>query len=164
MKSRIVKVSLWYDDDFTASSKNTKFLFLYLLTCPFIEMTGIFKFPRHHILLETGLTEDELNKSIIELEAIKKAFLYKNWIYVPNTEKHNKYSLGSKTGKGFQIEMKNIPKDIFTYFNKRYPYHTPMIDSEDRRQKTEDRIYKTEIRNQSDRIFDALSEKGDNND
>ena len=137
MKSRIVKTSLWYSDDFTGISKNAKFLFLYLITCPFIELTGIFKFPKRHILLETTLSEKELIDAVKELEAIKKVFVFSSWVYVVGTEKHNKYSLGSKTGAGFKKEMDEIPKSVLNYFFKRYPYDTPMILLENRRQNTE---------------------------
>jgi hypothetical protein len=139
-----VKISLWYEDDFSNLSKDGKLLFLYLLTCPFIDLTGIFKFPKKHILLETGLTEEELKSALIELEKIKKAFLYKDWIYIPKTEKHNKFSVGPKTGKGFNREMSEIPKDIFKYFNNKYSYHTPMIHTENIKHKTEDINNKTE--------------------
>ena len=136
MKSRIVKISLWYEDNFANLSKDGKLLFLYLITCPFIELTGIFKFPRQHVLLETGLNETELKKALVDLEKIKKAFLYKEWIYIPKTEKHNNFSSGHWTGKGFKREMSEIPKEIYKYFINLYPYYTPTIPL--RRQKTED--------------------------
>ena len=127
MKSRIVKISLWYEDDFANLSKDGKLLFLYLITCPFIELTGIFRFPRQHVLLETGLNDNELKKALIDLEKIKKAFLFKEWIYIPKTEKHNSFSLGHWTGKGFKRELSEIPKDIYNQFNNLYPYYIPTI-------------------------------------
>jgi len=144
MKSRIVKISLWYEDDFTELSRDAKFLFLYLLTCPFIELTGIFRFPKRHVMLEAGFNDNELQSGLDELEKINKAFVYKGWIYIPKTDKHNKYSVGTKTKIGFYRELADIPKNILEYFNKRYPYDTPMILPEDRRHKTEDRSSKAE--------------------
>ena len=156
MKSRIIKVSLWYEDNFANLSKDGKLLFLYLLTCPFIELTGIFKFPRQHVILETGLIETDLQKALIDLEKIKKAFLYKEWIYIPKTEKHNNFSAGHWTGKGFERELDEVPKDIFKHFNTLYPYDTPITPL--RNKKTENISKKEEIRNQEkeEKVFDIL--------
>ena len=144
MKSRIVKTSLWYDNDFSNLSKDGKLLFLYLLTCPFIDLTGIFEFSRSHTLLETGLSESELKSALSELEKTKKVFLYKEWVYVPKTDKHCKYSLGRFTGMGFEREMSEIPKDILEYFNNRYPYYKTPVRSLSDHKKIENINNKTE--------------------
>ena len=160
MKSRIVKTNIWLDDEMLDLPTLSRYFFQYLLTCPYIELTGIFKLPHRHALTETGLTESEFSEAAAKLQKIKKAFFYKEWVYIVKTDLHNKYSVSKKTVVAFDKELQNIPKDISDHFLKHYPYVYPIdtlsIPLEDRRQKTEDRNNKEEDIKQNQHVKDFL--------
>jgi len=134
MESRIVKTKFWQDDKVQKLSFTARYLFLYLITSPYARLTNYYELNDNYIKLETGMSEEQITKSKLELEKFGLAYFYEGWVFVPNMDKHNRYSVGKLTGKGYQKELNNIPKFILDYFNNKkdtsikgvsYLYDTP---------------------------------------
>jgi hypothetical protein len=102
----------------------------------------------NYLKLETGMSDDQIKKSKEELEKFELAYFYEGWVFVPNMDKHNRFSVGKLTGKGYQKELENIPKFILDYFNNKkdtsiigvsYEYDTPRNKKKEIRNNNKDR-------------------------
>ena len=109
METRIVKTKYWQDPLVQSLPKDARLLFVYLITCPYIGKTGYFEVNSSYILIETGLNQKELEESKKLLTKVKRAFFFKNWVYIPHALKHNRYDKGLKTSVGYQKELESLP-------------------------------------------------------
>jgi hypothetical protein len=112
MNARIVKTAFYSDPTVENLSKDSKWLFMYFLTCPYIGLTGAFQVTESRIAYETGMTRQELTAAKEELLKFNRIACYESWIVVFNTEKHNRYSEGKKTGVAYQNEFENLPPKV----------------------------------------------------
>jgi len=118
MDTRVIKTKFWQDEKIQSLACNSVYLFIYLLTCPYINKTGIFELSANYILLETKLSLEEFGKAKKELSDNKKVFFFNGWIWVVNALKHNRYDVGKLTSIGFRKELENIPKNIIAWCKK----------------------------------------------
>jgi hypothetical protein len=129
-----VKTKFWQDDKIQKLSFTARYLFLYLITSPYARLTNYYELNNSYLKLETGMNDEQIKKSKEELEKFGLAYFYEGWVFIPNMDKHNRYSVGKLTGKGYQKELESIPKLILDYFNNKkdtsiigvsYSYDTP---------------------------------------
>ncbi|MCM8788063.1 MAG: hypothetical protein NC935_08460, partial [Candidatus Omnitrophica bacterium] len=131
MKTRIFKTKFWLDSKVRSLTPNSRLLFIYLLTNPFVSLTSYYEIDNGQIRLDLGLNERELKKSKEELEKNNRVFFYNNWVFIPNLDKHNPYWKSPKTKKAYEEELKNIPKEILDYFKRKIDstiYSTPKTE------------------------------------
>lgn len=112
MKTRIIKTRYWADGSIHKLSKEARYLFIYLLTSPYINLCGIFELPDEYIKLETGLTEKELEKAKEQLIAINKVRFHNGWLYIVNADKHNGYRNSPMNEIAYEKEISLIPSEI----------------------------------------------------
>lgn len=117
MKTRIIKTKFWQDSAILQLSPDARYLFVYLISCPYIGLTGYFELPDNYILLETGLTSTVLRKAKEELVACRRVFFCDGWVYISNAEKHNRYFASIKIQKAYREELANIPTPITERIN-----------------------------------------------
>lgn len=117
MKARVVKTCFWVDEKTQALPKEAKLLFIYLLTCERIGLTGTFPIPDSHILGDTGLTPSEFLKAKQELEVAKRVRFHNGWVRVINAGRHNQFRNSPKNEKPFNEELVAIPSDILAFFD-----------------------------------------------
>lgn len=130
---------------------NARYLFVYLISCPYVTLINYFEVPIQYISLEMGLTDKEINQAKKELEKTKRAYFYKNWVYIPNLTKHNRYHVSTTTYKAYNEELKRLPLEVVEYFNKLTDSTIiPVSVDNDSTQKQEIRNNKQEIRNQKE--------------
>lgn len=116
MKTRIIKTKFWQDSDLLIFTKNAKYLYIYLLTCPHVSLTKFFEISEKFIELETGLSKNDIKMAKKELQKAKKAFFHNSWCYVPNLEKHNRYKASPLTTKAYKDELSKIPQSVINAF------------------------------------------------
>ena len=86
---------------------------MYLITCPHINLCGVFRLPDEYMSLETGLNDKDLQHAKAELDGTKKARFYKGWVYVVNAVKYNNNFFKSpKNQIAFKNELSLIPQEI----------------------------------------------------
>lgn len=69
MANRVVSTNLWNDTKWAnITNIRTRYVWLYLLTCPQSNSCGIFKLPIKYIVADTNLNEQEIKLSIRELQ------------------------------------------------------------------------------------------------
>jgi hypothetical protein len=116
VKARAIQTRFW-DDEFVAETDLfTQHLYLYLLTCQYINLCGIFQLPTKKIMLEAKLTEKQFEQAKMNLEVARKVVFYGGWVYVVNAEKNNAYVLSDKNKKPLQKELEQVPEEIKSYF------------------------------------------------
>jgi hypothetical protein len=123
-----------------------------LIANPYVSLTCYYELPESQIIVDTGISSQELAKVKKELETKKRAYFLDSWIYIPKLEKHNPYHKSPKTKLAYEEELKNIPKSVLDYFNKFSDstmdstiYSTSIVPLN---HKTENIKHKTEIINQ----------------
>lgn len=111
MKTRIVHTKVWRDEWFANLSQEAKLLWLYLITNEKINICGIYEITDREINFDTGI---KITDSLKE-ELKPKALFFKNWVFIPNVDKYNKYRNAPTNQKSFETEISNIPEDIIEH-------------------------------------------------
>lgn len=109
MKTRKVWTKIWKDDWFCNLSKNSKLLFLYLITNEDIGFIGCYELTDRQIIFDTGIDNKELQKSKIELSP--KIRFYNSWVYIINCQGYNGF-VGESFEKAILKEKNLIPENI----------------------------------------------------
>jgi hypothetical protein len=118
MKTRIIQTRYW-DDEFVAdASKNTKLLYIYLLTCQYLNICGVFQLPTKKISYETNISPDELTPSQNELQGARKVLFYRGWVKIVNAQKNNNYTRSPSNQLACTKELQRVPEDVSAYFNR----------------------------------------------
>lgn len=112
MKTRIVHTKIWDDTWFQSLPRASSRLFLYIITCPDINICGGFELPDRKIMFHTGLNASELEQAKKDLSP--KIIFYKDWVLVKNIDKFNSYK-GSKNDVAREREIKFLPEKMRQY-------------------------------------------------
>lgn len=141
MKARIIHTKIWKDDFFTKLDKSSKLLFLYLLTCPEINLIGIFEIPDRIILFDTGLTQKEVGKAKEKIKG--KIGFYKGYAFIKNA---NKYAIftGKKNKIAKEKEFSLIPKDVIDYFSALFENFDRVSENSNRVFGIQNRVFGTQ--------------------
>lgn len=110
MKTRIVHTKIWQDEWFCNLPRASRFVFIYLLTCPQNNICGKFEIPDRVIVFDTGITRDELEQAKKDL-ASRVAF-YMGWVRLIHTNKYNNYVNNPKLEVALQREVELVPEEI----------------------------------------------------
>ena len=140
MKTRLIQTEFWNDEQVQEMSLEGQHLYLFLLTCPQINICGIFKLSRGMIQLMTRLSAKQLTAAARELSNLDKVRFYKDWISVVNARAHNFYETSPKNAKACQKELESIPADVLDYFQKDKTSQNIHQDSNDTKKESNDTI------------------------
>ena len=110
MRTRIMHTRYWQDSFVLELSRESKLLFIYLLTNQYINICGIYELPDKVISMETGLTETQLKQGKEDL--VNKVVFSSGWVRVLNVEKYNSYRNSPKNEVAFTREMGCVPPSI----------------------------------------------------
>ena len=116
MKSRAIQTRFWDDEVVADLEPKAKYLFIYLLTCQYINVSGAFQLPDKKIIFETGLSKDQLDSSKSELTKYNKVRFMNGWVFVVNAEKDNNYTNIPSNKKTYDNEWDRVPKEVKEYF------------------------------------------------
>lgn len=142
MKTRIIHTKFWTDPFILGCSVGVRYFFLYLISNSHINISGIYELPDQVILMETGMTPEQLKTAKEFLEDSGKVSFEESWIYVRNAQKHNNYRKSPMNEKAYLKEIQNVPKGILGGWG----IDTTIDSSIDTNQKQEIRNKKPEIR------------------
>jgi hypothetical protein len=117
MKTRIIQTRFYDDEVVCELNLYAQHLYMYLLTCQYINMCGIFQLPDSKIIFESKLNVKQLEKAKEDLQAVGKILFHKGWIYVVNAEKNNKYRNSPLNETSYDREIKRVPAAIKEYFD-----------------------------------------------
>lgn len=106
----MINTKFWVDHYIKDLTPNQKLLFLYFISNPFTNISGIYEMPLEQIELNTKIKVKEIVKTLIKFEKDDKIFYQEGWIIIKNFTKHQ--SEGEKVQKAIEKELKRLPKRI----------------------------------------------------
>ena len=109
-KQRIVNTKFWDDSYIAGLSPIEKLLFLYLITNPLTNISGVYELPIKRAAFDVGLSIDEVEMIFRKLEADGKIARLNGWIGIKNFVKHQ--TLNPKIKAGIAGELKRAPKEL----------------------------------------------------
>ncbi len=117
MKTRIIQTRFWDDEFVSNCDLYTQHLYIYLLTCQYVNISGMFQLPTKKILLEANLTENQFNTAKYNLEKGNKVKFCDGWIYIINACKNNKYTNSPDNMKAYHRELSLVPSKVRSHFD-----------------------------------------------
>jgi hypothetical protein len=87
-----------------------KLVFLYLLTNPLTNISGVYELPLKRVAFDTGIAAERIEGVLKKLEKDEKVVLSAGWIGIVNFIKHQ--TLNPKVKQGIVSELKRAPKAI----------------------------------------------------
>ncbi len=109
-KQRIVNTKFWDDSYITGLTPTEKLLFLYLLTNPLTNISGVYELPAKRVAFDTGISADKAVAIFRKLEQDGKLVAANGWVGIVNFIRHQ--TLNPKVKQGILLELKRAPKNI----------------------------------------------------
>ena len=117
-KTKKIQVKFWQDDFVLELSPEERYFYMYLITNTTSTACGIYKFNLKLAVLESGLSEEVLNKHLNTFESLGKIIISKNTkeIMLVNWLKHN-CKMNKKTIKIINSELREVKdKELLSRF------------------------------------------------
>lgn len=110
-KERIVNTKFWTDNYITTLDPVEKLLFLYFITNPLTNISGVYELPIKQIAFDSGIESDMVRKIVDRFERDGKVFLRDGWIGIRNFIK-NQHTKSADVQEGIKRELSLAPKSI----------------------------------------------------
>lgn len=113
-KKRYINTVFWDDAYVTNLDPSEKLLFIYIITNPCTNISGIYQISLKRISLDTGI-EKEMVCKIFERFQKDQKILYKDgWIAIKNFIKHQNTN-SPLIVKGIERELYNVPTELLSF-------------------------------------------------
>jgi hypothetical protein len=109
-KKRMVDTRFWVDDYISHLDPVEKLMFLYFLTNPFTDISGMYEVPLKNIALDTGIDKEMVIKILNRFERDNKIFYENGWIAIKNFAKHQLDN--PKVLRGIEIGTAKAPESL----------------------------------------------------
>ena len=109
-KQRIVNTKFWDDSYIAGLTPGEKLLFLYLITNPLTNISGVYELPLRRAAFDVGLSDKEVERVLERFEADGKIARAGGWVGVTNFIKHQ--TLNPKIKIGILQELNRAPKEV----------------------------------------------------
>jgi hypothetical protein len=109
-KKRMVDTRFWIDDYISHLDPVEKLMFLYFLTNPFTDISGMYEVPLKNIALDTGIDKEMVIKILNRFERDNKIFYENGWIAIKNFAKHQLDN--PKVLRGIEIGRAKAPESL----------------------------------------------------
>ena len=110
-KQRMVNTKFWDDSYIMSLSSTEKLLFLYLLTNPLTNISGVYELPLSRIVFDTGIRKWEIIAILKKFEASGRVIYQNGWIGMKNWIRHQNLR-NSKIWQGIHSELRSAPRDL----------------------------------------------------
>ncbi len=128
---RYISTSFWDDKWICELDPSEKLLYMYLMTNPLTNISGIYKITKRRISFDTGFNTDTVGKILKRFTKDKKAFLFNDeYMILPTWPKHQQWEKRSKIKNGIDSALKELPAEVLKYAKEigyRYPIDTVSI-------------------------------------
>ena len=113
-KTRMINTSFWRDNFITNLDPSERYLYLYLLTNPDTNISGVYQIPLKIMATDTGYDAEMLLKMLSKFEEYGKIKYENGWVAIKNFIKNqNQKSITVK--KGIENELKNAPEGLILW-------------------------------------------------
>ena len=110
-KQRLVNTKFWTDTYSSKLDPIEKLMFLYFLTNPHTNISGIYELPLRNIAFDTGIDKDMVEKILERFAKDQKIHYIDGWVYIVNFVK-NQNQGSSKVQTGINNELSKVPTQI----------------------------------------------------
>jgi hypothetical protein len=115
-KNRYINTKFWNDNYISNLDPIEKLLFLYLLTNPCTNLSGIYEIQLKHIAVDTGIDKEMIEKIFQRFEKDNKVVYRNGWIAITNFIKHQKMNPNVK--RGIEENLKKAPESIMVEYDR----------------------------------------------
>ena len=109
-KQRIINTKFWDDSYIAGLTPLEKLVFLYLISNPLTNISGVYELPLKRAAFDVGLPHEEIDGIFRKFESEGKIARGGGWIGVTNFVKHQ--TLNPKIKIGILHELKRAPKEV----------------------------------------------------
>ncbi len=109
-QKRQINTKFWDDSYIVNLDPIEKLLFLYLLTNPLTNISGIYEIQIRRIAFDTGIDKDMVLKVLERFERDGKVHFKDGWIIITNFIKNQ--TLNPSVISGVQRELNSLPKEL----------------------------------------------------
>lgn len=95
----------------------TQHLYIYLMTCQYINISGIFQLSPKKVCFEAKLTEGQFEKASGFLSQAGRVYFYQGWVYIVKAVKNNNYVNSPLNKIAYERELSLIPASVKTFFD-----------------------------------------------
>lgn len=110
-KQRIVDTKFWDDSYIAGLSPLEKLVFLYLITNPLTNISGVYELPLKRAAFDVGLAGKELEAVFKRFEKDGKITRFNGWVGVVNFIKYQNVN-SPKIKEGILKELRRAPKEV----------------------------------------------------
>lgn len=114
-KNRYIDTSFWDDEWITELDPSEKLLYIYLLTNPLTNISGIYKLTRRRICFDTGFNETTVNCIFQKFETAKKVFRCGEYVILKSWCKHQAWERSGNVKQGIINCLEEVPTDVLVY-------------------------------------------------
>ncbi len=115
-KNRYINTKFWDDTFIVNLDPIEKLLYLYFLTNPLTNVSGIYELPLKRIAFDTGVDRDTVMRLIERFTREEKIYYIDGWIIVKNFVKNQSINPNMKIG--IERELKSLPEKILLFIGK----------------------------------------------
>jgi len=115
-KNRYVNTKFWTDNYISNLDPTEKLIFIYLLTNPLTNLSGIYEIQLKRIAFDTGIEKEMVDKILQRFEKDDKIAYYNGWIIIVHFMKHQK--INPSIRKSIEDNIKKVPEDVMIVFDR----------------------------------------------
>jgi hypothetical protein len=117
VKTRIIYPTLWADPKIQELNKTGKFLFMYLISNPYLGLTRYSQISDKQIAFDTDLSQSEITKAKKDLTDKGLVFFYQHWQFHNHELSYVDYTGRDRVLDAKTKEIELIPQEIKEVFN-----------------------------------------------
>ena len=110
-KNRMINTKFWDDNYITTLDFKEKLIFLYLLTNPLTNISGVYEVSLNRIAFDTGIDSLSIQETLSKFSKSDKIYYIDGWIFIRNFSKHQK-AKSRKIQIGIKHSLSEIPAKV----------------------------------------------------
>lgn len=107
-KGRYVKTNFWRDTYIVELDTTQKLLFLYFLTNPATNLSGVYEIDLRLVSLDTGIQQKQIEKVLQKFMADDKMHYQNGWLIIKNFIKNQRFNDSMR--RGAEKELSDLPQ------------------------------------------------------
>lgn len=116
-KNRYVNTHFWKDTYIINLDPTEKLLFIYFLTNPAANISGVYEIGIREVALDTGIDKEMIQKILDRFSRDKKIYYYENYIIIVNFHKHQNQG-SDKIISGIKNNLSILPDTIKKFISE----------------------------------------------
>lgn len=126
-KQRYIDTTLWDKSWFRGLSPHAQLLYMYLLTNPLTNLSGIYEITDDRMGFDVGI---DIEGNIRELVRAKRIGRYGDWVVIIHHPDYQKWDTNPQIALGLFLEIQDVPKEVFEELRE-VGYTYPAVYSSD---------------------------------